>query len=286
MKCIPKAWIERQQYLDYDAPDVRRQKELLNDCLLNRRPYFFKYRYREDRQKHRDYYARKNSMCLSKFGVTVVQLREMENRTPEQEAWLWDYYDHSPLIESDSPMNLLCRHLERVNFKVAAKVKTSEHFDPFEYMSDGHEWEDYYNDIVRCFERHKKDMGNSISATDSSETLRKKKTRFMASLKQQLKFICPSMKVVADALVYYCYVQHPSVCKDALWSLCGKILCDNAARKTINRGEPFVWVEECGIKTGDTTYLGKNYKMVEVDELDVEYDGKISAEDISEENIL
>ena len=280
VKGIPKVWVNRQQYLDDDTPDARKRKEFLNACLLNRRPYFFKYRYREDRQKHRDYYARKNSMCLSKFGVTVTQLREKENRTPEEEAWLWEYYDYSPLIESDSPMNLLCRHLENVNFRVATKVKTSEHFDPSEYMSDGHEWEDYYNDIVRCYERHKKDTRSVFSSEDNNEAYAKKKERIMLSLKQQFKFICPMDKIVADALVFYCYIQHPNVSKDALWALYGKILCKNAMKKTISRDAMFVWPEECAYGEGDTTYLGKEYRLEEVEVLYVDEYSTLSTEDI------
>lgn len=286
VKSIPKVWINRQKRLDNDTHDICKHKELLNACLLNRRPYFFKYRYREDRQKHRDYYARKNSVCLSKFGMSVAQLREKQDRTPEQNAWLWEYFDYSPLIESDSPMNLLCRYLEEVNFKVAAKVKTSEHFTPFEYMSDGQEWEDYYNDVVKCYERHKKDTRSVFSSGDNSEAYPKKKERLMLSLKQQFRFICPVDRIVADALVFYCYVQHPSVSKDALWSLYGKILCKNAVKKAISRGEMFVWPEECAYGEGDTIYLGKSYKLEEVDMLYVDEYGALSAEGACEEDIL
>src|SRR5690606_21763285 len=53
VKGIPKAWVEFNKIDEHDSIEVRKKKELLNNTLLDKHPYFFVYLYKDTKRKYK-----------------------------------------------------------------------------------------------------------------------------------------------------------------------------------------------------------------------------------------
>ena len=99
--------------------------------LLNRRPYFFKYLYRDSKKDYKKYQDKQETLCIKMFGKPLDTVLNSLNPTKEEQKFVEDYYEWSPLIESDSCMNVLCRYIESVDFEIKDKIKTKDYFDAY-----------------------------------------------------------------------------------------------------------------------------------------------------------
>ena len=156
VKGIPKIWTEVQRIADSDELDAATTKEVMNDCLLNRRPYFFKYRYPETANAYDKHRKMMDNLCRLTFRMKLEELLALPAPTEEQEVMIARYYDTSPLIESDSTMNLLCYHIESLQLDLQSKFRAAKDgFDGSIYLDgDVGDWEAVYDEVVKTYNRY------------------------------------------------------------------------------------------------------------------------------------
>lgn len=252
VKGIPKVWIDKQ-----DDP-------VLNNILLNKYPYFFKYRYNTAKTAYNKYVDENNITCYQKFGVDVKTLLKYDTLNDSQEEFLRCYYKYMPLVISDSPMNMLCRHIEEVNFKINQKIKTDSDADLCDiYKNKEHEYSDNdYKRIINVLEKHLKS-----SSTDSQFKEYDNSLSFSSDvyneyvngcdlLREKLCNECSDMYVVTNCLVDYYYVQRPKANKDLMWDVVGSYIYSNIY-KSSNKQIMFPFEDN----NGDILYLNKRYSM-------------------------
>lgn len=264
VKEIPKVWITRQRILDTDSPQEAQTKEVLNRCLLNRSPYFFKYRYPKAKREFYTYESQKQFACKTTFGMTIKQLEERPRKTPEQRKWLDNYYEYAPLILSDSPMNLLCKYIESIDFEII-KAKPTGRFDWCIYIDPNVAYEDEYEDVVKCYKRHLKDVAHMKAKVidEDGSTSKSDAYKFnIASLKEKMRYVCSNPKVITNALVWYLFEEAPSSKKDLLWDAYGQYMVDAAMGKNRDKGTVMFPLED---ENGSIEYLGKRYEWTEVE---------------------
>lgn len=262
VKSIPEVWTKRQKVTEDDTPEEAQWKETMNHILLDRRAYFFKYRYSKSRQEWKEYENQKEIACCSKFNCTIDQLRAMEERTQEQEKWLEDYAEYAPLIDSDSPMNLVCHWIEGIDFAVKNKVKSKD-VDWTIYLSDECEVpEEEKEEIIKAYNRHLKDVAakmncmQDVSQSESDAMVYKQSIRLM---REKIGFVCGNPRAVTNVLVEYLYETKPSASKTLLWDAYGRYMVDAARSKSC-----YPLMFPMPDPEGDIEYLGKTYKMSEV----------------------
>lgn len=261
VKGIPDVWTRWSRISDDDTEDQRHYKELMNRILIDRRPYFFKYRYPKSRKEWREYEQEKDILCQILYGMTVKELQELPDKTDEQAEWLRGFEKHAPLIVSDSPMNLVCRWIEKQDFEIQRRVKNSD-FDWTIYLSDVQDvsGEDYER-IVRCYKRHQRDISSNLSGNcdirmSDSEVYENSVARF----REKMSYICSNPAMVANALLRYMYVESPTTAKGLLWDAYGRQMV--MAARTKNSGKILCPMPD---QAGDIEYLGKKYCLAEVD---------------------
>lgn len=263
VKSIPDVWINRQRIEPDDSPECIAYKETMNHILLNRKPYFFKYRYPKVKRDFSTYEAQKQFSCKATFGLTIKQLESRPRKTPEQRKWLEDYYAYAPLIISDSPMNLLCRYIERVDFEIA-KAKSSGRFDWSIYIDPYTDYEDEYEDVVKCYKRHLKDVAHMKAKTikDDGSLSESDAHKFnIEMLRDKMRYVCTNPKVITNALVWYLFEESPNSKKDLLWDAYGEYMFKAARGRNRDKGTiAFPMPSE----TGSIEYLGKRYEWMEV----------------------
>lgn len=256
VKGIPDVWIRRQRIQPDDDDETREHKELLNRCLIDKRPYFFKYRYSDSKREHDSYKKSRDAVCKSLFDLSIDELMAAPRKTSEQRDWLRNYHEFAPLVESDSPMNLLCKYIEQIDFQILKKFRDGKDFDATVYIDDDVEdWEQYYYDVIKCYSRHLKNKVRSgvFAGDEFSEE------KIIAKLKEELSFICSNTVAVTNCMVKYLLIDNPRKDIEILWQCFGGQLVQAARKKNAH---PITFPFPCD--TGEIEYLGERYTNMEV----------------------
>lgn len=259
VKGIPKIWIEKQD-------DDTEQAGLYNRILLNKYPYFFKYRYKNARDDFKKYEEECNSECKYKFRMELQDLLKLERKTSAQLAFLDNYYKYMPLVYSDSPMNLLCRYIESIDFEIAKKIKESGTFDHSVLYNEEHlPTDEQYKAVIKVFSEFKKiarivAVQKDAAKVEGDEFMDYQKFRVGCdSCLDALTEACNDAYLVTNCLVRYFYEENPKSSKELLWSICGQYLYDTLRSKS--SGAVMFPVRD---PDGDITYLSRTYRMKEV----------------------
>lgn len=233
----------------------------MNSILIDKHPYFFRYRYPDDSKAISSYQKEKDSACQAKFGVTIEKLEKLPNKNEDQERWVNDYYKYAPLIISDSPMNLLCKYIESVDAEILKRVKETP-FDWHVYESEDVELtQEMYENIVKCYQRHLRDTQNRSGTSNLPEA--ESYQRDLALLKEKLYFVESNPRVIANALLRYVYEERPTASKKMAWDMYGKHYVSAIAAKN---EDGILFPIEC--KDGEIEYLCSRYAMRRLDTIE------------------
>ena len=140
----PSKWSKRQRYLE--IPENATEKEIKeieeknkkiffdNSICCSKKAYFFGYVYPKimnDYEKHKKIY---NNFSYAKFGMSINDLIKIVDKSPEQKNLITNYYRHSPLFNSKSTMNILCKYIENYDLDFKYR-KPKSYFDYTIYMT-------------------------------------------------------------------------------------------------------------------------------------------------------
>ena len=273
VKGIPKIWIYKQKInkdeqgkiLDTDV-EVS-EKEFYNSILLNKYPYFFKYLYKDAKKKYNKYCEENEMTCHQKFKMSFKKLLELARHTQEQKEFIDNFYKYAPLTHSDSPMNLLCKHIESINFEISNKIKSEDQEFLYIYRNQQHEYtKEQFDKIVGLLKSHiaglKYDKLLPKDADDDTKYDNEAVEEYKIDndiLENSLNNICSDAYLVTNVLVDYFYVIKPSANKNILWGAYGKYIFNNVKENTLGLTSfPFPNIN------GDIVYLNKKYSLKEI----------------------
>jgi len=268
VKGIPKLWVQKQEIKENDSEELIKEKEFYNNILLNKYPYFFKYLYKEAKKKYNKYCEESEITCHQKFKMSFKKLRELERLSPEQKQFINNYYKYMPLTYSDSPMNLLCKHIESINFEINKKIKATDSEDIVKYYQNvNHPYtKEQYADITEVLNQYIKgvrydkllpdDKDNDFNFNKDAITEYKVNNDM---LEKNINKICSDVYLITNVLINYFYNEKPSANKDVLWSTYGKYIYKNVKEKS-NLKIMFPFPD----KNGDIKYMGTNYSPKEI----------------------
>jgi len=275
VKGIPKLWIQKQcpkideDGVILDTDEETKKKDFYNSILLNKYPYFFKYLYKDARRKYNRYCEENEGTCHQKFKMSLKKLKELERHSPEQKNFIEDFYKYMPLTYSESPMNLLCKYIEGINFEISQKIKICTDIDVFSlYKSKNHEYtEEQYDEIVKILKSHisgrqfdKLFPNNESDDSKFDEDLIQEFKIDNDTLENDINKVCSDVYIATNCLVDYFYSEKPKSNKDILWGTYGKYIFNSIKENTLSKAK-FPLPDP----NGDIKYWGKNYSLQEVD---------------------
>lgn len=272
VKGIPDIWVnkqvvpedERGLYKEEDLEDI----EMYNNILLNKYPYFFKYRYNHCKKDYNRYVDENEVTCKQRFKMSLSKLLKLDRHTLEQSEFIDNYYKHMPLVMSKSTMNLLCKHIESVDFNISDKIKSDDFVNGAEiYKNNRYTYTDQEKEeITKVLEKHAKNKRHerasfSLEYDDKfNHDAVAEFNIYSESLEEELMKVCSDMNVVVNCLVDYFYYEKKGKNKDILWNSFGRHIFNNVKNNSSNRILfPF---EKEG---GSIKYMGNEYEMMEVD---------------------
>ena len=277
VKGIPSVWTTKQEIkIDKNTgkllePEVvAKRKIFYNSILLNKHPYFFKYRYKESKKKYDRYVDECEMTCHQKFKMSVKSLKNLKRKTPEQIEFIENYYIYMPLTYSDSSMNLVCRYIEGVNFDISQKIKST----------DNDTIVDIYKNPNVCYTLDQRDKIIAILKSyikgkhfdqmipdDKDENEGKYDADAIQeyqidndSLINKMKSVCKNPYIVVNCLIDYFYKEKLSANKDILWNTYGKYIFNNVKLNTKDK-----IVFPIPDNDGNIKYMGKKYSLKEVE---------------------
>lgn len=234
-----------------DTEEEKARKKFYNSILADKKPYFFRYKYKQLSKDYNAYIKKTDQNARSHLYTTLEDLLEKEKMesqgvstlTEEEKTFLFYYRKNLPVIDSDCVMNKICKYIESIDFHIKQKIKTKQDFDYKILLSDsGFEinkkiYEDIYNIIEKTFkeweailqDREKTKYDTSLLPY-ACGTKTDKEFRYQ-SLMRDLEEVTSNEEQLTNHLVYLFYVGKPSYSKATLWNLVGKQIYKNILNK-------------------------------------------------------
>ena len=125
VKDFPTHWTDWQNPNKPNNYFTKEDIEFNNKLLVDKRPYFMKYlysTYKAQYNAHRDKY---DYLCYRTFGIHIDELLNIENKTEEQQKLADNYNRFNPFIESDCPMNNICKYMEKEIKEIKLNIRKS-----------------------------------------------------------------------------------------------------------------------------------------------------------------
>ena len=288
----PSHWIHRQSYVETDTPQLTVQKEFLNEICGDRKPYFFIYRYPQLKADYDAYIAKKEQMSMFLFGKDLVELitgkksedtnvRQInflildeikwDEKTEEEQKFIKDFFDFMPVIDYNSPMNKICRHMEK-ELSVINRIKTGK--TPESVISLLRTSKNVSDDEIAVFDSYckrffkaKKEYKINGSCKNVAENEREMEAasfdQYKRLLKEEVIAYFVSSEKIANIAVEYAYVRNKRNSKSFVWELFGRFLVDNIIANTRELKEKSSVI--LSDPTGEINYLHNHYKEIEVE---------------------
>lgn len=261
VKGIPRIWTKRQKITEEDDDTTRAYKERMNYLCLDRHPYFFVYRYEDTRRKYNQHVKKYEKWAKQSF---VKPLDTILTNGPENEAeqeFLAGFFRYSPVIDSNSVVNRLCHHIEKVNFNVRSHLKMKESTSVYKFfISDEIEFNcSTYDRVVEAYEKFCKECANYKYTELDSNSQDPLMGNFVGMLYSYVSDACSNVYEAISYLAYYLYEVKEKANKEMLWKTYGQEICTILRRN--NDGTVMIPMYD---EDGDIEYLGKTYSMKEV----------------------
>jgi len=252
----------------YDIPDwwdkwnkdgEPEKDNLYNSILCRQRPYFMRYvypqTYGKKYKKHLEVY---NSISSMRHKVHFRELINKKNKSEDEKQLIDDFYHYSPLLETDSIMNNICRYMEKEVKEIKVSVRDRSKFDHKVLMSYDAKIDqsdiDKMTDIYRYYNSYRRSKYDGIYDTETSE-------QFYIELKKDaFRKISNNGNELANLAVEICYHVFHNASKDFAWKLFGQEIFENIIANKMGFFE--IPVLNDG---GDIKYLNKSYKMTRID---------------------
>lgn len=274
VKGIPKVWINRNKLKKNKKGETidkhAKRKILYNNTLLDKYPYFFRYVYKDTNREYKKYLDEYNVISKQKYKMSFHELESLDTKTEEQKEFTTNFYKFCPVLISDSPMNLLCKYIENVNFSISKKIKVDEkQFDFTIYKKKEFESMEYYNEVKSKIQDFISEQKNIIIANsmDEYENLNDNNEIYLDfvsdDLYDRLNKVNSNPYIIVNCLIDYFYIERPKSNKDLLWASYGKYIYKNIIDNTGRTTALFPMPSNDGEKD-DLQYLGYNYKLKEV----------------------
>jgi len=271
VKGIPDVWVS------YNKPSengkLTDDEKMHNAILLDKHPYFFRYVYNDTRKKYKTYLENIEASCKQDFKMSFTELKKRKDEKPEYLDFVNRFNRYCPVIDSDSPMNLLCKYIEDIDFKISEKIK-SDDIDVYGlYKNHDVEYEDIKDDVINTYQdflrQNKVDIYTRQYA-DSINFANEDIGVIKLDINQEYNLLYDLMvekyqdvDAIVNSLIDYTR-ERKRFDMTFIWGAFGYTICNNVKVNSNTDKVLFPLPIECG-EMCDLEYLGRKYKLKEVD---------------------
>lgn len=234
-KQVPSHWynykelkIYHEDKLDDEGHLVRKKddeetikwKEFNRKLVSDKKPYFFIYNYDRLRKRYNKYIENNNTNCLIKFGMTVEELINKQNRNEDEEEFIKYYHLMMPVSMEKSLMNRLCWILED-EFKDLEKDIESKKFD-YDFLKLNVKYSKKDKELINeIYKEYKKDIKMYMRSKHNSDEDNNRQV-LVDKYRREIFEVCNNEDMVCDILLDICYNSNQS--KQFVWDISGEVI--------------------------------------------------------------
>lgn len=241
-KRVPKEWYSYKavKVREEDDEGMKIVKEYQRSLLANKKPYFFIYNYKYLKNDYNNYNKNAENNCLIRFGLTLDELKNKQNKTDEENDFLSYYEKLSPVSNNNSIVNRIAHKLENKLDKLPTNIRKSN-FNKNILITDKKVKKAMQEELLDLYKKYNIDIRNTMKSNvnkikDSVEDIKNNRELYMKSFIEKANEICKNdSEVLCNALVELLYDKTNS--KQFLWDTCGDYIINkllNENNSTIN----------------------------------------------------
>lgn len=227
-KPMPAKWYSQNAVKSAHNSRSWQSRQLLAD----KKPYFMQYIYPAEKTKIMEYCKKSNEKCLMRFRITLGELQNKKEKTPEESAFLDCFRKKMPLGTAPCTVNKICWKIEKAFDNLKAFQQ-----EPFDYSilkSNADYSKQMYAKIKKVYDRYQREtsayMQYAKSERISSEERQMQKYHLKEQFKRQCLEQCPNEQALCNIVLDLCYSksQHS---KQFAWDICGDVFIQNLLKR-------------------------------------------------------
>jgi hypothetical protein len=269
VKDFPKWWTQYVKITDEMSKNEKSFYELSNKIVVdsNTRPYFFRYLYSDYNTRHENRISCFNERSIRLFKRDINSLIDSDISGENVDYLMNDYYKKFGFIDNDSPMNLVCHHMEtsvkRIkaeNFIVSDNISSILKSSKIEINQDNLNKMD---NLYKFYIKEKRKLTKKAARCYNFAEKYKNIEQVFKQIRIESVKISSSSQELANLAIELCYFRKKNYDKEFVWKVFYSGLIENISE---NKKDICKFPVLNG--DGDICYMGKQYTNVEVDLFD------------------
>ena len=255
---VPKEWLNARMFKieEGDTEDIIREKQINANIAAEIKPYFFIYRYSQLKTELDKYLKAVKSNCKIRFGKSLEVLYELDERTDEEEAFIYNYEKYMPVSRAPGTMNRICWKIED-EFQTT-DVLPDVKFDCSILKSDAEYTQEEYDAIKQLYDEYNKNMQLFLKQKNKNELGDDEAGYDVVRLKdvfaQECSKVCPSEEVLANIVVDLCYTSNKN--KTFAWDVAGEQIFNNVVKNN-----NYIITYPVKDENGDIEFCGNKFSL-------------------------
>ena len=260
---FPVHWTQYSKTNEGMSKEEIEQCNFNNSIRINKRPYFFRYRYSDWNKKFKNYNNAYDNYCQYHAGKFLEDVLD-NPQTKQERNIIKKYRKYSPLLDSNCVVNRICHHMENtvkiIKYDARENVEQSNTLllKTSTIETDKSKLKKMRL-LYKEFKVGKKDF--SKIRNDRGEKSYRTLEQYNLYIRNKAMKISSNIQELANLAVDICYELHPSDSNNFVWSVFNEGLLLNILEN--KQEECFIpLINESG---GDILYLGKRYSLKKID---------------------
>ena len=182
---VPKEWLNTRMFKikDEDDESIIREKQINLNIAAEIKPWFFIYRYSSLKSELDKYMKSVKSNCKIRFGKTLDDLYKSNDKSEEEEEFVYNYEKYMPVSRAAGTINRICWRIEE-EFKTTDVLPNVE-FDYSILKSDIKYTQDEYDSIKQLYDEYNKNMQIFLRGIKKNDSLKEERDNFVSQLTKE-----------------------------------------------------------------------------------------------------
>ena len=255
---VPKEWLNARMFKieDDDNEDTIQDKQINANIAAEIKPWFFIYRYSHLKSELDKYMKAVKSNCKIRFGRSLDDLYACNNRTDEEDAFIYHYEKYLPVSRAPGTMNRICWRIEDA-FQTA-DVLPNVDFDKSILKNTSVYTQEEYEQIKQLYDEYNRGMQLFLKNQNQNDFGDDEVGFDIVHLKDifinECSKVCPNTDVLSNIVVDLCYTSNKN--KTFAWDVAGEQIFNNVLK---NSG--YIIKYPIRDENGDIEFDGKMFSL-------------------------
>ena len=269
---VPVEWLNARKFKleEGDNEATIRDKQINVNIAAEIKPWFFIYRYSHLKTELDKYMKSVKSNCKIRFGKSLDELYADDNKSEEEQLFIYNYEKYMPISRAPGTMNRICWRIED-EFQTMDVLPDVE-FDYTILKSDVSYTDEEYNSIKALYDEYNDSMQLFLKGVKKNDSQKEERDAFVAQMIEEFSnacyAACPDGDVLANIIVDVCYATNKN--KSFAWEVAGEEIFNNVLK---NNG----YILNVPVKdnNGEIEFDGKRFSLLTMQiggDLDVDFE--------------